>query len=298
MDITPNGLRCLCGGSKFSTTFTYTAPPKPEIHYEFSRSQRYFRKVFQCEICGHFQSVHHMNADQLYSGEYVNSTYGENGIRRAFDRINALDPTKSDNIGRVRRIVDYASRHWPVSEAPQPPHILDVGSGLCVFLYRMKEAGWNCTALDPDPRATAHAKDVAGVDQTIHGDFMKVKDGGRYDVVTFNKVLEHVQDPVAMLAKALDYLKPGGFVYIELPDGEIAAKDGSDREEFTIEHWHVFSAASIALLAQQAGFSVRVLERLYEPSTKYTLRAFLVPTPARTSRDNAPIQRATPQEVA
>jgi flavin-dependent dehydrogenase len=33
----------------------------------------------------------------------------------------------------------------------------------------------------------------------------------------------------------------------------------------------------LALLAARAGFNVQVIERLREPSTKYTLRAFLVP---------------------
>ena len=69
-----------------------------------------------------------------------------------------------------------------------------------------------------------------------------------------------------------------GFVYIELPDGEAAAREeGFGREEFFVEHFHVFSVASIARLAEHAGFEARVIERLREPSSKYTLRAFLTP---------------------
>jgi len=83
---------------------------------------------------------------------------------------------------------------------------------------------------------------------------------------------------VAMLAKASAHVKPGGFVYVEVPDGEAAVIDGPGREEFFIDHWHVFSVASLALLVAQAGFAVRVLERLREPSGKYTLRAFMVPS--------------------
>ncbi len=51
--------------------------------------------------------------------------------------------------------------------------------------------------------------------------------------------------------------------------------DGPDREEFFIEHLHVFSMASLGLLAQRAGFAVDSAERLREPSGKYTLVAFL-----------------------
>jgi hypothetical protein len=64
-------------------------------------------------------------------------------------------------------------------------------------------------------------------------------------------------------------------VYVELPDGEGAATDGPGREEFFIEHLHVFSMASMCLLAARAGFSVQLAERLREPSGKFTLYAFM-----------------------
>jgi SAM-dependent methyltransferase len=185
----------------------------------------------------------------------------------------SLPPERSDNAGRVQRVLAYAADRF----GPGARSVLDVGSGLCVFLHAMKRVGWDCTALDPDSRAAAHARDVVGV-RAACGDFESGTDLGRYDLVTFNKVLEHVRDPIAMLARAKDRLSPGGLVYIELPDGEAAAPptgEGFGREEFFIEHHHVFSAASTARLAERAGFSALAIERLREPSTKYTLRAFL-----------------------
>jgi hypothetical protein len=101
-------------------------------------------------------------------------------------------------------------------------------------------------------------------------------DLGVFDVITFNKVLEHVADPIALLALAKPHVAPHGFVYVELPDGEGAARgEGFGREEFFVEHFHVFSLASIDRLAVHAGFNAQVIERLREPSGKYTLRAFL-----------------------
>ena len=46
------------------------------------------------------------------------------------------------------------------------------------------------------------------------------------------------------------------------------------REEFFIEHYHAFSLASIGLLIEKAGLTILSIERLREPSGKYTLRAF------------------------
>jgi SAM-dependent methyltransferase len=262
-------LSCMCGGNRFRTEHTYFAPPAGETR--FANAETYRREIYRCTLCSHFISVSELAAD-IYKGEYVDATYGDAaGMRRTFERIMALPPERSDNIGRVERINDHAARHLP-SDARS---VLDVGSGLCVFLARMKQAGWRGTALDPDERAVRHARDVVGVD-AICGSLPA--ELARFDVVTFNKVLEHVVDPIALLAHAKPLVHPHGFVYVELPDGEAAAREeGFGREEFFVEHLHVFSMASFACLAERAGFEVRVLERIREPSTKFTLRAFLTP---------------------
>jgi 2-polyprenyl-3-methyl-5-hydroxy-6-metoxy-1,4-benzoquinol methylase len=217
-----------------------------------------------------------MDLKGFYEADYVSSTYGdEAGINRTFQRITSLPPEKSDNYGRVHRLLEFAAGHFtPPGGVNRGYTILDVGSGLGVFLHRMKAHGWEGTALDADPRLINHAREVVGV-KTVLGDFMTVAGLGRFEVITFNKVLEHLKDPVAMLAKSAAHLVKGGLVYVEVPDGEEAIREGGEREEFFIEHHHVFSMASLALLATRAGFRARLLERLQEPSTKYTLRAFL-----------------------
>jgi len=265
----------LCGGAAFEKTFTYTAQPSGEIRFAFSSTGSYLRQVFTCRGCGHMLSLHDMDEKELYAGDYVESTYGRDGLKRSFDRINALDPANSDNVGRVMRVNEFARALLPQSAyRDRQPTVLDIGSGLCVFLYRMKAVGWDGTALDPDERAVQHAREVVGV-KAVCADFLEADDLGKFDLITFNKVLEHVKDPVFMLARSCDFLAPGGLIYVELPDGEAALHEGFEREEFFIEHHHVFSAASIALLARRAGFRICLIERLREPSTKFTLRAFL-----------------------
>jgi 2-polyprenyl-3-methyl-5-hydroxy-6-metoxy-1,4-benzoquinol methylase len=265
----------LCTGKRLERVFTYFAPPTGEVCYRFSTSETYRREVHRCSGCGHFLSLHTFDVRFLYTGAYVESTYGENGLQTAFHRIIALDPTRSDNVGRVKRVTTFSRDYFAASAIEgRDPTVLDVGSGLCVFLHHMKQHGWNGTALDPDERAARHAIDVVGV-KAVCADFLQVKDLARFDLITFNKVLEHVEDPVMMLARSDCFLNPKGLVYVELPDGEMAAAEGPEREEFFIEHHHVFSAASLALLAMRAGFRVLALERLREPSTKYTLFAFL-----------------------
>ena len=279
-------VRCLCGAEGFETAFVYSVPPDGEVRFPLGASERYYRELWRCRSCGHFLAVHDMDLSGLYAGAYVDSTYGAGGIRRAFERIVALDPSRSDNVGRVRRITEFAAGLFDGRDQ-RVPSVLDVGSGLCVFLHRLKaQTGWQCTALDPDPRAVAHARDVVGVD-AVCGDFMELSRLGCFDVITFNKVLEHVSDPVAMLARAADHVDPGGFVYLELPDGEAAATEGPGREEFFIDHHHVFSTRSIEILLEKAGFRALAIERLREPSTKFTLRAFAAPETAHVAMSHA-----------
>jgi hypothetical protein len=262
----------LCGGRQYAVVREFTEPPPSEIRFALTGPRGYFRSLLRCGDCGHYRSMHEMDMSALYAGAYVDSTYGEDGMARTFERITALDPSKSDNAGRVARVVEFARGHWPPNERLS---VLDVGSGLCVFLHRLQRAtGWECTALDPDPRAVRHAEVTAGV-KGICRDFTRDADLGTYSLITFNKVLEHVLDPVAMLAKSAGHLASRGAVYIELPDGEKASQDSLEREEFFVDHHHVFSRRSMELLAQRAGFEVLELERLREPSGKYTLFAFL-----------------------
>jgi SAM-dependent methyltransferase len=264
-------LRCPCRRRHDRPAFSYDAPPPGETRFDL-RDQPYRRRYLRCSECAHWYADSAIDLDSLYAGGYVDGTYGE-GMRRTFDRILALPREQSDNAGRAARVAAFARER--LSGNPSPS-LLDVGSGLCVFPFRMKEAGWRCTALDPDPRAAAHAREVAGVD-AIAGDFRSIADEklGAFDVISFNKVLEHLLDPVPVLQKATRHLNPGGFIYVEVPDGEAAAVEGPGREEFFIEHYHVFSPASVEMMARHAGLSPLVVERLREPSTKFTLRAFL-----------------------
>lgn len=261
--------RCpICTAPGMTTRFRYDAPPEGETRFDL-KGEAYRRDVLECGSCGHFVSRTPLDLSGLYEGDYMDATYAGERLRETYERIMALPPARSDNVARVERVVARLGREGAV---------LDVGSGLGVFPARMREAGWDVTALDPDPRAIEHTRSVVGV-SAVQADFLTVEPGslGRFDLVTLNKVLEHVADPVGMLARARGLLTGGGGVYIELPDGEVAAADGPGREEFFVEHLHVFSMASLALLARHAGLRLDHAERIREPSTKYTLVAFCVP---------------------
>lgn len=272
-------LRCPCAGRYLQAAWTYGAPPEGETRFPALEGVAYRREVLRCDACAHYVSRHDMDLGGIYDGAYVDATYGER-MRETFERIVSLPPERSDNHGRVRRVVEAAGAllRAPMREG-RPPAALDVGSGLCVFLHGLARHGWRCTALDPDPRAARHAREVVGVD-AIAADALRIDALGPYDLVALNKVAEHVPDPVALLERCAACLHPEGLLYIEVPDGDAAAAEGPGREEFFIEHHHAFSPASLALAAARAGLSPVRIERLHEPSGKYTLAAFCTLAPA------------------
>ncbi len=212
-----------------------------------------------------------MDLSGIYTAAYWDRTYGGDRMAATFEKIMALPDDRSDNRARARRVDAVWRRLSGRSDAGR---LLDVGSGLAVFPAAMRERGWSCLALDPDPRGAEHARRSAGV-EAVAGDFMETEFAERFDLVSFNKVLEHVTDPHGMLCRTLECLAEGGVCYVELPDGEAALADSPGREEFFVEHYDAYSACSLAHLAAQAGFRTEILERLIEPSGKYTLRAFL-----------------------
>src|SRR5262245_14140469 len=265
-------IECPCEGAHLAPSFSYDKPPAGETRFDFG--QTYHREYRHCVLCGHFFSRHEMDLSTLYGGAYVEATYGAQ-MRATYDRIMSLPSENSDNAGRVARVLSFAERHLPARG--RLPRLLDIGSGLAVFAARMRAAGWDCTALDPDPRAAEHARSLGLT--AVADDFlvMDLTGLGGFDAVSLNKVIEHVDQPVAMLRRSAGVLDPAGLVYVEVPDGDAASTEGPGREEFFIEHHHVFSPASVALTAKRAGFSTVAIERLREPSGKFTICAFLKP---------------------
>ena len=262
-----------CDRSLLERRFEYESPPAGETDFDFM-GQDYQRAYDRCRACGHWFGSHHLDLGDLYGGNYVESTYGDR-MAASFERIISLPGSSSDNSGRHERLLMFAKEHLSFSFSPT---LLDVGSGLGVFPYAMKAAGWVCTALDPDPNACAHIAERVQI-PTINADFLTVDTStlGTYDVITFNKVLEHVEDPCSMLRHVLIVTRAGGFVYLEVPDGDGAASLGQGREVFFVEHHHVFSTASLSAAVERSGLLVVRLDRIVEPSGKFTLVCFAIP---------------------
>lgn len=106
----------------------------------------------------------------------------------------------------------------------QGRRLLDIGCGLGTLLLEAGRHGAESLGIEPDPRSlvlSRHrlARDggpAAGVVAAV-GESLPLADAS-CDVVTCCSVLEHVQDPHAVLAEVARVLKPGGWLHLGVPN--------------------------------------------------------------------------------
>lgn len=238
----------------------YTTKPSGET--DFHLPEPYRRTLFQCRVCQLIANAHDYDLFHLYEGGYGKATYGDlEGIRKSFDRIRMLG-NKSDNADRCRFVFQL------VKESPAT--LLDVGSGIGIFPNVMQDVRWKVVVVESDPLLAQHLR-ILGLN-TYEGAWESFQSAYKFDIITLNKVLEHTQDPVTFLAHAKQFCHEKTLVYIEVPS--ISAKVvGYDSQDFMIEHYWVFSPASICLLVRKAGLILIELHDLIEASGKHTIRA-------------------------
>lgn len=258
----------ICKNKKLVKVFEYSTPPIGETNFGIKKVD-YKRYYLKCSNCKHWFGKLKIKIKNLYSSAYSKATYN-NLIKKNFDKINNLPDKKSDNFYRVNRIDKFIKKNF---KDKKKISILDIGSGLGIFPYKITKKNYECTALDPDKNSCLHIKNNLGI-KVYHGDYLKIKIKKKFDLITLNKVIEHVKNPQNLIAKSKKNLKKNGFIYIEVPDEKAKIK-GKSREEFFIDHLHVFSKKSLSLISEKLRLKVKEIKSIIEPSTKFTIFAFL-----------------------
>jgi 2-polyprenyl-3-methyl-5-hydroxy-6-metoxy-1,4-benzoquinol methylase len=134
--------------------------------------------------------------------------------------------------------------------------LLDVGCGDGAKLIHMRDLGWDVEGVDTDRLAVelARARNLVARVGTLAE--QRYPDG-RFDAVHMSHVIEHVHDPVALLAECHRILKPDGVLVVLTPNlsGWGHAKFRSDwRGLEPPRHLHLFAPKSLASTLRLAGF--------------------------------------------
>jgi SAM-dependent methyltransferase len=103
--------------------------------------------------------------------------------------------------------------------------VLDVGSGYGGMLISMAEQGANVTGIEIDAERARmgqlRLKELKMEVPYLEGDICEPGIGeklGEFDVVVCQDVLEHVMDPKAVIDSLCRVMKPGGVIYIQIPN--------------------------------------------------------------------------------
>ncbi|WMN06392.1 class I SAM-dependent methyltransferase [Marivirga arenosa] len=265
----------LCGSTNnFKIISEVTEKPKLETDYGIA-AQQYSRKICHCLNCGvYFNSyAPELLPENFYTGFYNNSIDSGKLIER-FNRITSLPIEQSDNKQRVSRIINFLSNN--TSFDFEEVETLDVGTGTGVFVHELKKYINKVNCVDPDPHSIRLVKQQVQVENAWIGSVNDIPDESKFDFISFNKVLEHVENPIQLLKTSVSYLKMGGIIYIELPYSDLIISEGKEKEraEFFVEHLAIYNEPSINFLINKAGLKNLEIEVIMEASGKNTIFAF------------------------
>ena len=265
--------KCLLCGS-YNTSFKFT----------FDGVDIYLNKLgitdfklhwYECADCGVYFSEQYENIEKVYEDETLyDAAYDKNEIKIRYEKIINLPEASSDNAQRVKRCKEYHQRFCELFGIQKNSYeVLDVGAGMGVFVSKFRDSKYNCSALELNKVATAHIKNAIP-NTVVYQDYTQnLNFKNAFDLIVLNRVLEHIETPIAVLSDVHTALKQNGMLYLELPDSFSFYLDGSSNEAFSSGHYMVYNDSSIMYMFKKASFRLMKLERLKEPSGKYTIYA-------------------------
>ena len=165
--------------------------------------------------------------------------------------------------------------------------ILDVGCGSGGLLKTLAQKGFHqLTGLEPAPVGNHFSSQDSSI-LFINEPFDSLNVESYYDVIILEQVLEHLGDVRRVIQKVSALQKPGGLVYIGVPDG-LKFKDCSDGpfQQFSVEHINFFSLEALKRLMNIFGF-----RRVKEQQILYSIAHNIETTALMTlwCKDNKPL---------
>jgi SAM-dependent methyltransferase len=212
--------------------------------------------IERCSACGHAQVAvfpAEPELDEAYGGAAEDAYLEEERGQRA---------TAAAALDRIERHSDGRSA------------ICDLGCWVGFLLSEAEGRGWRAQGVEPSRFASAYARDRLGLDVDTAGLFDAELPAGEFGAVAMADVIEHLPDPGAALARIHGLLRPGGVVYLALPDAGSRVARVLGRRWWSVlpTHLQYFSRASMQTLLERRGFA---LEWLGTAPKAFTVRYYL-----------------------
>ena len=205
-----------------------------------------------CEVCAAPTTSWRLGSSVLHRCTSCGHLTRSLDEARAYARDHAYGGEPS--LDRVRLDLTYRT----LTRDAQPSSVFEVGFGPGAMLRKFLDSGAQVSGADPDQLELAVDERVKAQGQLWACGVEDVPAGEvNVDMVFGVHVLEHVVDPLATLKLCRSFLRPGGTAHFLTPAGDWAGlklvKDGWWMLEDPT-HVRFFTAASLAVLAEKAGF--------------------------------------------
>ena len=265
MDMTAVQMRALLGLKQELRegvlTFFYQACPCGEKanHFKVANQDRYGIEVSYvcCKNCGIVRLYPNLNESswkKFYADNYplLKNSVDKNGN-------NNFEDLFAKEVKEGKRI--FKSPHINCEGIADTirPKLLDIGCGYGGMVQLAGEHGYAGYGCDYDPDAVDFATSK-GLDIRLGGIEQFSAERGQFDVIILSHVLEHVSDPASFLKSAADLLKPGGYIYIELPgyrEISFARYRGKLLRYLRIFHPFNFDLEALTMLACRSGLEFK-----------------------------------------
>ncbi len=252
--INTKGALCpCCGGNKFRVI----GKPGPGANVKKYIRDDYY--VVQCDDC----SLYYVSPGIKFSDKEWEDIYKVGYFS---------EPTEWLKKKRVEEVAEKFDRCVKLLKKEKIDY-LDVGAGEGLGIMEALKRGWNVTAIDITDHRVEEAKtsDV----EFILGRLMDLAlPENSFDFVYFDSVLEHVLNPLEHLREIKRILKPGGIIYIGVPNEDSLFNDVkklayrfSGRKDISVKikpfdsPYHVigFNKKSIKRIIQNSGLGEELI---------------------------------------
>ncbi len=207
------------------------------------------RDVLRCANCGYvFLRPLSKGRRAFYEGKY-RKIYGPSLKKTSTSRdiFNTYLPYQGDIIRRVTHLLKPNTK------------VLEVGCSAGHFLSSIRKLAKTRVGIELNTQDVAFIRrnlDFPVYDRPIES--LTIPEGP-FDLAVSLQVLEHIDDPVSFLRGIAKHLKPGGWLYLELPNLHDIILDGFRSKgyaDFYFREPHVsyFTASTLKRLLAKAGF--------------------------------------------
>lgn len=146
------------------------------------------------------------------------------------------------------------SRYWQIKSLLETPlTILDVGSGGGEFAYLLQTLGHHVLGIEPNKGYAEYSKHEYALNVKVGFVQDIILPQQSFDLITIWHVLEHTDNPFAVLTKLHSLLKLEGILVVEVPNIEATCQ--SPKSTFHEAHIFHFNIATLTQIAEKVGFT-------------------------------------------